>query len=134
MTAPNRKVKSFEDLRVFQDARSLVNRVYSLTRSGLITKDYELVSQMRRAALSVISNIAEGFERRTDAEFVHSLSIAKGSCGELRAQVLLCQDQKYFSQEAAEELISHRIRVSTALSNFIKYLKESSFEKPKHRG
>ena len=73
------KKKSFENLRIFGEARALANRVYELTRAGRISRDFSLVDQMRRSALSVLSNIAEGFERQTDAEFIRSLYIAKGS-------------------------------------------------------
>ena len=84
--------KSFEDFEVFQDARELTILIYSLTRSGPISRDLALVNQMRRAAISILSNIAEGFEPETDAEFIRGLYVSKGSCGELRAQNLIVRD------------------------------------------
>ena len=79
------KEKSFENLRVFADARQLANRIFDLTSSPAFAKEFALVNQMRRAAVSVLSNIAEGYERETDSEFGRFLYVAKGSCGELRA-------------------------------------------------
>lgn len=78
-------VKEFEDLRVYRQARALVNRIYALTANPFFSRDFALRDQIRRAAISILSNIAEGFERRTDPSFAHALSIAKGSCGEVRA-------------------------------------------------
>ena len=89
------KKGSLENLRIFNDARELANLVYDLTRSESFARDFALKDQMRRSALSVLSNIAEGFERETDAEFARFLYVAKGSCGELRAQTLLAQDQRF---------------------------------------
>jgi len=88
MEGASRGAKFFEDLFVFQGARKLANQLYDLTRLKALAQDRPLVLQMRRAAVSVLSNISEGFERGTDREFVHALFIARGSCGELRAQVL----------------------------------------------
>lgn len=76
---------SFEDLKVWQKARELANLIYSVTRQETCSRDFGLVDQIRRAAVSVISNIAEGFERGSYTEFIQFLYIAKGSCGEVRA-------------------------------------------------
>src|SRR5947209_3264282 len=89
--------KSFEGLRVFQSARALNNDVWNLSRTGAASKDSVFINQTRRSALSIVSNIAEGFERNSRREFIQFLSIAKGSCGELRAQFLIALDQKYIS-------------------------------------
>jgi hypothetical protein len=86
MTGESRgKGQSFEDLRMFVEARALTNRVYEITRTPAFAKDFALADQMRRSSLSIMSNIAEGYERQTDAEFARFLYIAKASCGELRA-------------------------------------------------
>jgi len=84
-----KKVESFEDLFVFQEARTLAKDVHELTETGPISKVRALVDQMRRAALSIVSNIAEGYERGTNSDFARSLYIARGSAGELRAQLLM---------------------------------------------
>jgi len=125
MSAQRAKVESFEDLHIFQQARVLVTQVYELTRSGLITKDYALVDRMRRAAISILSNIAEEFERQTDVEFARSLFIAKGSGGELRAQVLIARDQKYVAERDYEAISSCCRRTSAGVYNLISCLRHS---------
>ena len=125
MPESSRRARSFEDLHVFKEARKLVSRIYALTSDGVIRKDYGLVDQMRRAAVSILSNIAEGFERETDAEFIRSLYIAKGSCGELRAQAIVSFDQKHWSAEVFSEIENSCRRLSAGLSNLIRYLKRS---------
>ena len=83
------------------------------------------MDQMRRSAVSVLSNIAEGYERETDSEFVRSLYIAKGSCGELRAQALVAHDQRYWSDSDYETVVGDCRKVSSQLSKLIAYLKDS---------
>jgi four helix bundle protein len=119
------KVQSFEDLRIFQQARELAKRVYSLTKTGAIAKDFRLVDQMRASAISILSNIAEGFERQTDAEFRRGLYYAKGSCGELRAQTIAAFDQNYFSKEAFDEIRVDCMKLSGSIANLISYLDRS---------
>jgi len=126
MEGASRGAKFFEDLHVFQEARKLANQLYGLTRQKALSQDRPPVLQMRRAAVSVLSNISEGFERGTDREFVHALFIAKGSCGELRAQVLLAKDQEFLSSEEAEGMIAHCRQVSAGIANLIKYLRRPS--------
>jgi len=123
--SPKRTVRSFEDLRVFQEARELARIVYALTRGGSLSRDFALADQMRRSALSIVSNIAEGYERETDAEFVRFLYIAKGSCGELRAQALVALDQKDVSKEQCEEITARCRRLSVSLFKLIVYLRSS---------
>ena len=121
--AEKKAVRSFEELRIFQEARELVRETYSVIRSGPLARDHALADQMRRSAISVLSNIAEGFERETDAEFIRSLYIAKGSCGELRAQLLVAADLKCLSAQTHDELASRCRKISAGLSNLIAYLK-----------
>jgi four helix bundle protein len=79
-------VKRFEDLEVWQESRELIQRVYSLTRKFPKSEVFGLASQMQRAAVSIMSNIAEGFERGSNTEFIQFLFTARSSCGELRSQ------------------------------------------------
>ena len=81
------QIKSFEDLEIWQIAKGLAVKIYSLSRAPRFSKDFSLRDQMRRAAVSIMSNIAEGFERGGNQEFVQFLYIAKGSCGEVRSQL-----------------------------------------------
>lgn len=88
-------LKDFEELEIWKMARDLTNQVYSLSSDGKFSKDFVLRDQIRRSAVSIMSNIAEGFERGGNPEFVQFLSIAKGSCGEARCQVYIAMDQEY---------------------------------------
>jgi four helix bundle protein len=80
-------VKYFEDLEVWKSARTLTRKIYALTGKNAFSKDFGLCDQIRRASVSIMSNIAEGFERGGTQEFIQFLSIAKGSCGEVRCQL-----------------------------------------------
>ena len=119
------KVKSFEDLRIFQEALELTSQIYAVTRQGPIAKDYALVDQMRRSAVSVLSNIAEGFERGTNREFVRALYMAKGSCGELRAQLLVALGQKYLTENEHEKLSVRCRKISAGIFHLIQHLQRS---------
>lgn len=115
-------IKRFEDLEVWQSSMKLARAVYSLTLGDLFSKDFGLKDQIRRSAVSVPSNIAEGFERDTQKQFLYFLSIAKGSCGELRTQLRLASDLGYFEQDKFETLNNECISVSKQLGGFINYL------------
>ena len=128
------KVKGFEELNVYQRARELTNRIYELTRDGAFARDFGLVDQVRRASVSIISNIAEGFERGTNAEFVQFLFIAKGSCGEVRAQVSVAFDQKYISKKDFEDLTDCCRRISAMLANLITYLRQPRLSGSRSQG
>lgn len=119
------KVERFEDLEAFKVARELARTVYSLTESGKFARDFVLRDQVRRAAVSILSNIAEGFERRTDREMHRFLRNSRGSCGELRAQLYVALDQNYLTHEqflAASDLTG---RIGRMLTNFMAYLQRS---------
>jgi len=126
------QVNSFEELAVFKRARALVNEVYQLTRQPEFRRDRGLVDQVRRAAVSILSNIAEGFERGGNVELIQFLYVAKGSCGEVRAQLMIAGDQQYFDAETHERLQGDCRRISAMLSNLIAYLRRSSMRGPKH--
>jgi four helix bundle protein len=89
--------KSFEETAVWKESRELVKAVYKLTNGLQFRKDHGLLDQVRRASVSILSNIAEGFERGSNAELIHFLYVAKGSAGELRAQMYVALDQGYIS-------------------------------------
>ncbi len=86
------KFNSFEEINSWQKARIFNKRIYELTDGVVFKKDYDLVRQIRRASISISSNIAEGYERNTDKEFIYFLYIAKASAGELRSQLYLALD------------------------------------------
>jgi len=119
--------RSFEELHIYQRARELTNAVYALTRAGAFAKDYGLADQIRRAAVSVMSNIAEGFERGAPTEFIQFLYIAKGSCGEVRAQLQVALDQGYITNQQHVALVDLARRTSGMISNFIAHLQQSDY-------
>src|SRR5436190_22553374 len=106
------RINSFEDLEVWKKARALVREVYKSTATGPFAKNFGLRDQLRRAAISVVSNIAEGFERGGDKEFLQFLSLAKGSCGEVRAQLYVALDQAYINDAQFQELSEKAVEVS----------------------
>ena len=118
------KFETFEDIVAWQKTRALNIEIYTASNNGSFSKDYALKDQMRRAAISIVSNIAEGFERRTKQEFIHFLSIAKASCGELRAQLYIALDLKYISEEEFKKLHSIALEISKMIGGLMGYLKE----------
>jgi four helix bundle protein len=126
-------IKDFEDLEVWKLARELTNQIYSVSNQGAFAKDYVLRDQMRRAAVSTMSNIAEGFERGGKQEFIQFLSIAKGSCGEVRCQMYLAMDQQYVDKQIGDSLISSFRKLSVMINNFIVYLKGSNYKGQKYK-
>lgn len=114
--------KQFEDLKVWQDARQLVGTIYSTSKQRAFNSDFALRDQIRRAAVSTMSNIAEGFERGTRKEFIQFLNIAKGSNGEVRSQLYVALDQKYVSETEFGALRDSAILLSKKLSSFTRYL------------
>jgi four helix bundle protein len=109
------RAERFEDLRVWQEARALVRAINHDTRE---LRDFGFRDQIRAAALSAMNNIAEGFERRTDADFAHFLDIAKGSSGEVRSMTYVGEDEAYFPAPRALELRGMCERLSSGLAAF----------------
>lgn len=119
------KIEKFEDLKVWQDARILVKEIYSLTMKERFRKDFGLKDQLQRSVVSILSNIAEGFERQNNKEFVKFLIYSKGSAGEVRAQLYLSFDLEYITEKEFENANRKVLEISQQLSNFIKYLKNN---------
>ena len=126
--------ETFEELHIYERARELTNAVYALTREGSFARDAGLVDQMRRAAVSVMSNIAEGFERGSTTEFIQFLYIAKGSCGEVRAQLRIARDQEYLNPADDTRLHDLARQTSGMITNFIAHLQGSDYRGRKYRG
>jgi four helix bundle protein len=119
-------IDKFEDLEVWKAARKLANSIYDVTEMALFSKDFGLRDQIRRAAVSVLSNISEGFERGADTEFSHFLIIAKGSAGEVRAQLYIAKDRHYIGTADFDDVMEQAVCVSRQLSNLIAYLRRST--------
>ena len=125
-------IKNFEDLEIWRESRRLTQDVYDFSKDPKIFKDFALGDQMRRAAVSIMSNIAEGFERGGNQEFIQYLYIAKGSCGEIRSQLYVALDQKYLEQGKVERLLINVKRLSVMIKHLIDHLKRSNLRGPKY--
>lgn len=115
----------FEEMDIWQMGCKLVCAAYEMTRTGEFAKDFALRDQIRRAAISVPSNIAEGYERDSDKAFAQMLTIAKGSCGELRTQLHIAARLGYVDSKVMQGLIDDAERISKKLATLIKHLKSS---------
>ena len=119
------KVERFEDLSVWQTSRKVVSVIYDVTAVGVFSRDFSLRDQIRRAAVSVPSNIAEGFSRHSNKEFIQYLFIAKGSAAEVQSQLYVALDLAYIPQEQFDEIYKLLETVAKQISRFITYLKDA---------
>jgi four helix bundle protein len=120
--------KKFEDMEVWQISREFVKNIYSVSNTGSFKKDPNLSNQIQRAGISIVSNIAEGFERGGNKEFKQFLSLAKGSAGEVRAQLYLAMDLGYIDTKLHEELNRTVVSISKMIQGFINYLSKSELK------
>ena len=120
-------VKDFEELAIFQKARELSQGIYPVTNKDGFKSDFRFVQQIRAAAGSIMDNIAEGFERGGNKEFLNFLYIAKGSCGEVRSQLIRANDVGYLTKEEYNELYTECRKLSAGIMNFIKELRASEY-------
>jgi len=126
-------VRDFEELLIFQQARELSKKIYPITQRESFYCDYRFVQQIRAAAGSIMDNIAEGFERTGNKEFINFLYIAKGSCGEVRSQLIRANDIGYLTLEEYKELYIECRKLSAGIMNFIKELKSSELSGAKYK-
>ena len=126
-------VKDFEELAIFQKARELSKKIYPVTHKDGFKSDYRFVQQIRAAAGSIMDNIAEGFERGGNKEFLNFLHIAKGSCGEVRSQLIRANDVGYLTEEEYNELYTKCRKLSAGIMNFIKEIKASDITSAKYK-
>jgi four helix bundle protein len=117
-------VDTFEDSEAWKRSRELAREIYKITAIGNFSRDYALRDQIRRAAVSIMSNIAEGFERNSMKEFVHFLGIAKGSAGEVRAQLYIALDAGLLDQENFNRLNTLAQSTSQLIAGFKRYLEK----------
>ena len=129
-------VKRLEDLEIWQLSRLLCNDIFEIIRNTGLNRNFKLANQIEGSSGSVMDNIAEGFERNGNKEFIQFLSIAKASCGETRSQLYRILDRKFISQEKFDKLRSQTEQLSIKISNLMDYLsksemKGSKYNKPK---
>jgi four helix bundle protein len=125
MTEKRKKIERFEDLLVWQKGMEIVKQVYLVSREGELCKDFALRDQLRRAAISIPTNIAEGFERASRKEYVNFLNFAKGSTGEVRSLLNVAFELGYLESSKYQELRNAVMELSRYLSNQIKSLRSS---------
>jgi four helix bundle protein len=118
-------IKRFEEIEAWQKARQLTANIYRATAEGPIARDFGLRDQIRRAAVSSMSNIAEGFERDGNREFVQFLSMAKGSTGEVRSQLYVALDAGFLDQAHFDNLFGSTEETSRLIAGLMRYLRQS---------
>ena len=119
----SKQITQFEDLVAWQEARALTQATYTAARTTPLSKDYGLRDQLQRAAVSVMSNIAEGFERMNKQEKLHFLNIARASCGEVRSLLYVCSDTGLLDHSTSSQLQSSSIRTGRLISGFMRSLR-----------
>ncbi len=112
----------FEEIEAWKTARELTKMIYALSDEGKFSRDFGLKDQIRRASVSVMSNISEGFESQTQAQFIRYLGLAKASAGEVRCQLYVSQDLGYISEEQFAEIFATAEKASRQIARFISYL------------
>lgn len=115
-------IARFEDIQAWKVARELTNAVYTFTTQDGFKRDFGLRDQICRACISVMSNIAEGFESRTDAQFINYLGVARASVGEVRSQLYIAFDQKYITEKQFKDSYALAETCARQIASFIKYL------------
>lgn len=119
-------IQRFEDMEIWKKSRELCQRVYPLTFKEPIKSEFRIKDQMRGSIGSIMDNIAEGFERASRLEFIHSLSIAKGETGELKSQLYKGLDNRYLTSELFTEIYSLADQLTKMLNSFIRYLNNTN--------
>jgi four helix bundle protein len=125
--------QKFEDIEAWQRARELTREIYTASNENPFSKDFGLRDQVRKTSVSIMSNIAEGFERDGTKEFIQFLSVAKGSSGELRSQLYVALDQGYLEEERFDRLLGIVLETSRMIGGLINYLRKSKMKGPKYK-
>ena len=126
-------IERYEDIQGWQKARELTNFVYTITKQKAFSRDFGLKDQIRRAAISVMSNIAEGFERGGRREFIQFLSYAKASAGEAQAQLYIALDQEYITSEQFDKGYNLCDETMRLIGGFIVYLQKTPIKGTKYK-
>ena len=125
--------KTFEEIEAWKKARELTRRVYAVSGAGSFAKDFSLKDQIRRASVSIMSNIAEGYDRSGTGEFIQFLATAKGSTAEVKCQLYVALDQNYIDRAVFDELSGLAMETGNIIGGLIKYLRRSGIKGTKYK-
>ena len=117
------RIENFEDLEVWQLSRRLTGKIYQVSQNGPFARDFGFCDQIRRAVVSIVSNIAEGFERRSNGQFIQFLDIANGSAGEVRAQLYIALDLGYVAKEQFDEMVKDVVAIGRMITSLVRHLR-----------
>ena len=117
------KIKNFEEIEAWKEARNLNKLIYQITTRDPFKKDFGLTGQIQRASITVMANIAEGFDRQSDKEFIHYLNIASSSASEIQSHLYAALDLAYIKEEEFKTLYDQTTKVKKLINGFIAYLK-----------
>lgn len=127
------RIEKFQDLEAWKLARKITGEIYGISKHGEFSRDFALCNQIRRAAISILSNIAEGFGRNGDKEFLQFLSVAKASCAEVYAQLYVALDQKYIDEEQFKRIADDLEEAGKIIGGLMKYLQQSELRGSKFK-
>jgi four helix bundle protein len=127
-------IKRFEEIISWQEARELNKTIGNLIDSNRFKTNFRLINQIEGSAGSIMDNIAEGFERGGNREFIQFLFISKGSCGELRSQLYRAIDRNYITQQEFDNISVNAMKISSLIQKLITYLEESAMKGIKYKG
>jgi four helix bundle protein len=125
--------KKFEDIEAWKKARELTRRVYGVSRTGAFARDFALRDQIRRASISIMSNIAEGYDRSGTGEFIQFLATAKGSAAEVKCQLYVALDQNYIDEFTFGDLSALAIEIGNMTAGLMNYLRRSGIKGTKYK-
>ncbi len=126
-------IQIFEDIEAWKRARKITKRIYGISSKGDLARDFGLKDQIRRSSVSIMSNIAEGFERGGNREFINFLSIAKGSCGETRSLLYVILDQEMIEDDDFRFISEELIQIGKMIGGLMNYLRSSDLKGPKYK-
>jgi len=128
------KIKRFEDIKSWIEARELTKRIYKTTSQSHFSKDFGLIDQIRRASVSIMANISEGFDSQSNVEFIRFLIYARRSCSEVQSHLYVALDQNYVTQEIFDNLYEKSTNAAKLINGLITYLRSSSKQPNKPTG
>ena len=125
--------QSFEEIEAWQKARELTRKIYVASEQGSFARDFGLRDQIRRASISIMSNIAEGFDRSGTGEFIQFLAMAKGSAGEVKSQLYIAVDLDYITEDTFDQLFSLATDTGRLVGGLMNYLRNSNIKGTKYK-